>query len=448
MSFLRGTRDKLSKYVNVNEEICVEMLISGSAEYDFCCFGVDKQSKLSNESYMIFYNQLVSPQGEIELVRDSNMAKFKIHLSRLPQEIDKLVFTVSIDGNGTMGEINEHSISVIQHQKAPITMTLLGQDFSQEKAIISIEIYRKDEWRIAAVGSGFNGGLSALLASYGGNEIKEEVNDQVASIQPKPSLKDEQELAQKVMNKISLSKDKVNLEKHVVNLSKCVVDLSKKSGVNLGETRAKVVVVLDYSASMSKLYSKGTVQSTLNRLVPLGLTFDDNGAIEVYLFQNDYRKMDDLNLSNYEHYVNDVIMKSDYRMGGTNYAPVLKAIIKGGKTYKQTGFLGFGKKTVLTTAAIVDDGDPTFILFITDGENSDRQQTNEIIRKASEMNFFIQFIGIGSQRFNYLMKLDEMKGRKRDNTGFSKMQDLDQADDQELYAKVLEQFAGWLKGLQ
>lgn len=448
MSFLRGTRDKLSKYVNVNEEICVEMLISGSAEYDFCCFGVDKQSKLSNESYMIFYNQLVSPQGEIELVRDSNMAKFKIHLSRLPQEIDKLVFTVSIDGNGTMGEINEHSISVIQHQKVPITMTLLGQDFSQEKAIISIEIYRKDEWRIAAVGSGFNGGLSALLASYGGNEIKEEVNDQVASIQPKPSLKDEQELAQKVMNKISLSKDKVNLEKHVVNLSKCVVDLSKKSGVNLGETRAKVVVVLDYSASMSKLYSKGTVQSTLNRLVPLGLTFDDNGAIEVYLFQNDYRKMDDLNLSNYEHYVNDVIMKSDYRMGGTNYAPVLKAIIKGGKTYKQTGFLGFGKKTVLTTAAIVDDGDPTFILFITDGENSDRQQTNEIIRKASEMNFFIQFIGIGSQRFNYLMKLDEMKGRKRDNTGFSKMQDLDQADDQELYAKVLEQFAGWLKGLQ
>ena len=33
--------------------------------------------------------------------------------------------------------------------------------------------------------------------------------------------KNEEELTQEVMGKISLSKDKVNLEKHVVNLSKC-----------------------------------------------------------------------------------------------------------------------------------------------------------------------------------------------------------------------------------
>ena len=38
--------------------------------------------------------------------------------------------------------------------------------------------------------------------------------------------KNEEELTQEVMGKISLSKDKVNLEKHVVNLSKCVVNLS------------------------------------------------------------------------------------------------------------------------------------------------------------------------------------------------------------------------------
>ncbi|RAZ93421.1 hypothetical protein DK853_40360, partial [Klebsiella oxytoca] len=52
----------------------------------------------------------------------------------------------------------------------------------------------------------------------------------------------EAQLAQKIMGKITLSKDKANLEKHVVNLSKCVVSLSKESGVNLGSARAKVVV--------------------------------------------------------------------------------------------------------------------------------------------------------------------------------------------------------------
>lgn len=96
--------------------------------------------------------------------------------------------------------------------------------------------------------------------------------------------KSEEELTKEVMGKISLSKDKTNLEKHVVSLSKTVVNLSKKSGVDLESTSAKVVVVLDYSGSMNGLYKNGTVQRTINRLVPLGLTFDDNGTIDVYLF--------------------------------------------------------------------------------------------------------------------------------------------------------------------
>lgn len=248
------------------------------------------------------------------------------------------------------------------------------------------------------------------------------------------------------MGKISLSKDKANLEKHVVSLSKTVVSLSKKSGVDLGSTRAKVVVALDFSGSMSQLYKNGTVQKTVNRLVPLGLTFDDNGSIDMYLFHHEYMKMDDLNLSNYEHYITHVVMNSGYRMGGTNYAPVLKAIIEG--DVKNTGgFFGIGAKTTYVNP-IVDNGDPTFILFITDGANADRGDTNTIIKRSSTMNVFIQFIGIGTDQFDYLRKLDDMKGRARDNTGFSKMESLENASDDVLYTNVLEQFAQWLRGLQ
>lgn len=254
--------------------------------------------------------------------------------------------------------------------------------------------------------------------------------------------KTEEELTQHVMGKISLSKDRGNLEKHVVSLSKTVVDLSHKSGVDLGATSAKVVVVLDYSGSMSTLYNNGTVQKTINRLVPLGLTFDDNGTIDVFLFSDKYKKIDDLNLSNYESYVTKVVRNSGFSMGGTSYAPVLKAIIEGDVI---KGFWGNVKSA---QPAIVDDGDPTFILFITDGENMDKTASDAIIRKSSEMNVFIQFIGIGNERFNYLRELDDMPGRKRDNTGFSKMSDLNKASDSELYTNVLEQFSDWLKGLQ
>ena len=457
MNLQRGMREKIAGYIHTDSEFTIEMSITGSAVYDFCCFGIDKLGMLSDDRYMIFYNQTASPANEIRLMPADNAAKFMVNLSKLPPGIDKLVFTASIDGDGTMGEISRHCLNLSQNNVTQMTMELSGTDFRQEKAIIAVEIYRKDEWRISAVANGFNGGLSALLAAYGGTELLSEP-PAPEPFMPEPSMPEppvpehlapenaEAQLAQKIMGKITLSKDKANLENHVVNLSKCVVSLSKESGVNLGSARAKVVVVLDYSGSMNMLYANGTVQHTINRLVPLGLTFDDNGSIDVYLFQSDYRKMADLTLSNYENYVKGVISASGYSMGGTNYAPVLNAIIEGGVNY-QGGFLGFGRKAV-RAEAIVDDKEPTFILFITDGENADKGETDRIILKSSGMNVFIQFIGIGNYQFWYLQQLDDMCGRKRDNTGFSNMKDLERADDNELYKNVLSQVSSWLKGKQ
>ena len=665
MVFKRGMRDIISKYADTAKEIVVEMSIEGNSVYDFCCFGVDTSEKLSDERYMIFYNQTASPKGEIKYQAGNNSATFTINLSSLPDSINKLVFTASIDGNGVMGDISQHRFSLSQSGTEKIEINLKGSDFKQEKAIVCAAIYRKGDWRINAIASGFNGGLPVLLKSFGGEECTPSAPQPVStpsintkpqpvstpsvnttpqsvstpsvntmpqpvstpsintmlqpvstpsintmlqpvstpSINTKPQsvstpsintmpqssfippsniapqstfipqnntttqsaflpqnntttqsaflpqnntapqssfipgnntapksvptqpvrtssepaitkpirlgqqsapqtpvrpvpqslsaqtvraasqevstspnsiaaqsvnipqintntqpaftnqvqsaqhggayIKNENELTQELMGKISLSKDKVNLEKHVVNLSKCVVDLSKRSGVNLGSTRAKVVVVLDYSGSMSMLYRNGTVQRTLNRLVPLGLTFDDNGSIDVYLFSNSFKKLDDLNLMNYENYVDTVVSSSSMSMGGTCYAPVLKAIIEG--ETKQKGFL-FRKTEYIPP--IVDGGDPTFILFITDGENSDCNNTDSVIRNSSGMNVFIQFIGIGNENFNYLQKLDDMPGRVRDNTGFSKMESLDNAPDQVLYINILDQFAKWLKGLQ
>lgn len=511
MLLSRGQRDKLGKYVNLASGITIDLSIAGPSVYDYCCFGVDGAGKLSDDRYMIFYNQTMSPGGEIRYTASGNSARFEVNLSMLPPSVCKLVFTASIDGTGVMSGISRHTFTLSQNGAPALSLEMTGADFRQEKAIISVELYRKDEWRINAVANGFNGGLSALLAAYGGEEITDSApqaqanyaasttagytpapaphtasspisnphtcstphttggpvsNPRTISIphttpQPTPVQaptapivtssgvvlkKTEEQLTKEVMGKIRLSKDKVKLEKHVVSLSKTVVNLSKKSGVDLGSTSAKVVVVLDYSGSMYSLYSDGTVQNTINKLVPLGLTFDDNGSIDVYLFQNNYRKMPDLNLSNYEYYINNIVNASGYEMGGTSYAPVLKAIIEGDVQYKG-GFLGFGGHREVTHA-LVDDGDPTFILFITDGENADKTASDAIIRRSSEMNVFIQFIGIGEERFTYLRQLDDMSGRKRDNTGFSAMRDLNNVSDEKLYNNVLEQFSQWLRGLQ
>ena len=463
MRIERGFRGKLDDYLSTAQPIQIRITTVGGAVYDSCCFGVDSNEKLSDDRYMVFYNQPVTPGGEIRYTAQGNTADYQAELNKLPEKIEKLVFTVSIDGNGTMGQIQSHTIQIQQNGSVVLELSLSGRDFQNEKAIIGIEIYRKGVWRIAVVARGFNGGLGDLLKSFGGEMIEESApapapaptappppQRPAPTMTPPPqrpapaapALSLEKQVENKMMSKISLSKDRVNLEKHVVSLSKTVVDLSKKNGVDLGNTCAKVVVALDYSGSMVGLYRNGTVQRTINRLVPLGLTFDDNGSIDMFLFQSDFRKMEDLDVSNYENYVTEVIGRSGYSMGGTNYAPVLSGIIEGYRVRK--GMFG-GTATV---PPIVDNGDPTFILFITDGENADKTASDMIIRKSSEKNVFIQFIGIGNSTFRYLEQLDDMPGRKRDNTGFSKMSDLNNADDRTLYMNVLEQFSGWLKGLQ
>ena len=65
MNIQRGFRDKLEKYVNVSGEITVEMQVSGRAVYDYCCFGIDAAGKLSDDRYMVFYNQPQSPEGAV-----------------------------------------------------------------------------------------------------------------------------------------------------------------------------------------------------------------------------------------------------------------------------------------------------------------------------------------------------------------------------------------------
>lgn len=165
MELVRGYRGKLPY-----DEIEIDMNVSGNSVYDFSCFGVDDNDKLSDDRYMVFYNQPSSPENEITYEPYDNGAKFAVSLSKLPSKVAKLVFTVSIDGAGTMGEISSHTLIISAGSEA-MTMKLSGSDFHDERAIISVEIYRKGDWRISAVAAGFNGGLSELLKHYGGQEM-------------------------------------------------------------------------------------------------------------------------------------------------------------------------------------------------------------------------------------------------------------------------------------
>lgn len=220
----------------------------------------------------------------------------------------------------------------------------------------------------------------------------------------------------------------ISLKKSVISLDKSLISLEKKSGLSFADHRAKVAVVMDYSGSMSSLYRSGAVQEVLTRLMPLALRFDDNGELDVWLFHHHYYRVESMNLDNFENYVKDEITSKNYRMGTTSYAPVLEDVLR---------------KYFVEDAATSNI--PTFVVFITDGSNDDKRATNEIIKESSYKNIFIQFVGIGNERFEYLERLDDLTGRPVDNTGFIKVSDMARLSDEQLFDLLLDQYPDWLK---
>lgn len=223
----------------------------------------------------------------------------------------------------------------------------------------------------------------------------------------------------------------ISLEKSKVVLEKTIVDLSKKSKISLNVHKAKVAVVMDKSGSMHCDFYNGNVQALLTRLLPLALKFDDNGELEVFVFDTNCKLITpSMTINNFSSYVNTNIVNKGYApMGGTSYAPVIKTTLKKMDCYNKNNSI------------------PCFVIVITDGENDDKMQTDEAIRMSSQFPIFYQFIGIGSSQFYYLQQLDNLTGRKVDNTAFISCRDISSMSDDELYAKLLEQYPQWLKDM-
>ena len=405
---VKGWKDKLENHVNLNENIFVDMNVKGNAEYDFCCFGVDENGKLSDDGYMIFYNQRTSPNAELRVEDITDGVRYTLNLSTLPDFINRLVFTVSIDGNQTMGEMNSLETKVYQSGANDIEMKLGGRDFTKEKAVIVMEIYRKDVWRIGCVASGFDGGLSALLKYFGGEEVKDELNQNLSSSNQKILLEKKMEKAPEL---ISLVKP-------------LVFELKKK---NLESTVAKVGLVLDISGSMVPRFKNGTVQSIVNKTLPLAVQFDDDGELDFWFYGTTARQMDSVNLKNYTKAVPDDWKHLMMELGGRNNEPVVMRMVV--DEYKDTKI-------------------PAYVLFITDGGVNNKKEIRNIITEASHLPIFWQFVGVGGKNYGVLEKLDTMTGRYVDNAGFFALDDFQKVSNEELYARLLEEFPAWLEAIR
>jgi len=149
-------------------------------DLDASAFLLKADGKVRADSDFIFYNQLKSVDGSVEHTGDNRTGEgdgddeaIKVDLSKVPAEIDKIAFTVTIHEaearRQSFGQVRNAFIRIVnQDTNVEVARYDLAEDASTETAMIFAELYRNGaEWKFRAVGQGFAGGLKPLAESYG-----------------------------------------------------------------------------------------------------------------------------------------------------------------------------------------------------------------------------------------------------------------------------------------
>ncbi|MFA3874921.1 TerD family protein [Streptomyces sp. MMCC 100] len=174
--FQRGHKARISD-LTAGTDLYVGVQISGPGlSFDISCFGLDADERLSDDRYFVFFNQPKTPEESIQLLgaQAGDTESFRVTLDRVPQQIQKLSFTATIDGAGQMSQVGPGYIRIVAGGEEVARYPFSGSEFSTERAVMLGDFYLKDVWRFAAVGQGFDGGLDALLRNFGGEVAEDE----------------------------------------------------------------------------------------------------------------------------------------------------------------------------------------------------------------------------------------------------------------------------------
>lgn len=149
-------------------------------DLDASVFLLDESGKCRNDNDFIFYNNLQSSDGSVTHLGDNRTGEgdgddeqITIKLSQVPANVHRIAITVTIHDaeqrNQNFGQVtNAFARLVNQDNDYEVLRFDLGEDFSIETAVVFCELYRHGaEWKFNAIGSGYQGGLAALVRAYG-----------------------------------------------------------------------------------------------------------------------------------------------------------------------------------------------------------------------------------------------------------------------------------------
>lgn len=419
---------------------------AGAADIDVSALLLTATGKVRSDADFIFYNQPQHSSGAVSYTGKSTNGgvttdTVSVDLSHLEGDIERVVIGASISGL-TFGQVSALQLKVAAASGTEVA-NLPITNASSETAFLFGEFYQRNgTWKFRAVGQGYASGLAGLASDFGISVDNEPAPSPAEA--PAPS------------GGVSLKKQKlVDMEKKVAATSPQLLSLTKKAGVTLqkrglGDHTARVALCLDISGSMSQLYRSGKVQGLVERVLALGLRFDDDGEVDVFLFGKDGHAVGSLNLSNFSDFTTTTLRTYGLE-GYTFYGKAMQLV-------REHYFGSSAPRSSPHGAAL-----PVYAMFVTDGATNDPDTTIRQVMSSSYEPLFWQFMAIGKSsrdvssrgrlgrrggggggEFQFLESLDDMAGRLVDNADFFSVEDPAAIADDALFELMMTEYPGWL----
>lgn len=240
----------------------------------------------------------------------------------------------------------------------------------------------------------------------------------------------------------------LNLTKASQSLKLCL----QKSGL-IEPPRVDLAFVLDVSGSFDDEHRAGITDALLTRLVPWGMAFDPDHKLDVFTFSGGLRsahRVGQITPANCAGFVQNRIIRNVPGYGGsTDYNPVLELVLRESGWLSGRGGSGFLQRLLGKATARPEQGQRTLVIFVTDGDNADPQQTLATLAASEQRadGVYFLFVGVSNQggQFPFLQQI----ASRFSNTGLTLIPDLRaftaQDDDQLNTALLQPELITWLK---
>ena len=154
--------------------------------------------KVRSDDDLVFYNQPIALGGAVHLrerVRSDadepaggddavSADVVTLELDDVPDEVQRIVLAASLDplSEVTFGDASVLSLRLQRTADARDLLSFPIEGASTETALLFGEFYRRNgDWRVRAIGQGYDGGLAALLAAHGIDVQDQDAQDQAES---------------------------------------------------------------------------------------------------------------------------------------------------------------------------------------------------------------------------------------------------------------------------